>query len=105
MLVNGSNVVAVEVHQGSPSSSDLSFDLSLSGNRTSTGDTQAPTPPGGVTATAVGSSQIDLGWTASTDNGGGVVAGYNIYRDGGGTPIATVTGTSYSDTGLTAGSQ
>ncbi len=64
-------------------------------------DTQAPNVPGGLTAVAVSTSQIDLSWTASTDNGGGSVAGYNIYRDGASTPINTVTGTSYSDTGLT----
>ncbi|MGE5599381.1 MAG: discoidin domain-containing protein, partial [Bacteroidota bacterium] len=59
-------------------------------------DTQAPTVPTNLTATAVSSSQIDLSWTASTDNVG--VTGYRIYR--GGEAIATTAGTSYSDTGL-----
>lgn len=59
-------------------------------------DTEAPSIPTGHTATAISSSQIDLSWTASTDNVG--VAGYNIYR--GGVPIGTSTTTSYSDTGL-----
>ncbi len=31
MLVNGTNIIAVEVHQATPSSSDLSFDLELKG--------------------------------------------------------------------------
>jgi hypothetical protein len=61
-------------------------------------DTEAPSTPTGLTATAVSSSQIDLNWTASTDNVG--VAGYNIYRDG--VPIDTSTTTSYSDTGLSS---
>ena len=53
--------------------------------------------PTNLTATAVSSSQINLSWTASTDNVG--VTGYQIYR--GGTLLTTVAGTSYSNTGLT----
>ena len=67
------------------------------------GDTTPPTAPTSLTATAVDSSQIDLAWTASTDNIG--VTGYKVYRDGGTTAVATVrTGTSYADTGLAANS-
>ena len=65
-----------------------------------TPDATPPSTPANLTATAVSSSQIDLSWDASTDNI--AVTGYNIYRDGGGTPIATVTGTTYQDTGLSA---
>jgi len=61
-------------------------------------DTTAPSVPTGVTATAVSTSQINLGWTASTDNVG--VTGYKIFRDG--TQIATTAGTTYQNTGLTA---
>src|SRR5205823_4437175 len=46
----------------------------------------------------VSSSQINLSWTASTDNVG--VTGYQIFR--GGIQIATATTTTYSDVGLTA---
>ena len=46
--------------------------------------------------TAVSSAQINLSWTTSTDNVG--VTGYKVYR--GGTQIATTTGTTYSNTGL-----
>src|SRR4029079_13292653 len=45
---------------------------------------------------AASSSQINLSWTASTDNVG--VSGYRIYR--GGTLIGTSGSPSYSDTGL-----
>lgn len=41
-------------------------------------DSQAPIIPGNLTANPISSSQIDLSWTASTDNVG--VAGYRIYR-------------------------
>jgi uncharacterized repeat protein (TIGR03806 family) len=64
-------------------------------------DTTAPTVPGGVTATAQSGTQIQIAWQASTDSGTGV-AGYRIFRDGGSAAIATVTTTSYTDTGLAA---
>ncbi|WP_407660131.1 discoidin domain-containing protein [Hyalangium gracile] len=69
-------------------------------NWTGTGaaDTQAPSTPASLTATAVSSSQINLSWGASTDNVG--VAGYNVYR--GGTLVGAPGSNSYSDTGLTA---
>ena len=59
-------------------------------------DTQAPTVPTNLTATAISSSQINLSWTASTDNVG--VSGYRVYR--GGVQIATTTATTYQNTGL-----
>ena len=65
-------------------------------------DTTPPSAPGNLTATTGGPTDIDLNWTASTDDVG--VAGYRIYRDGGSTPIATVTGTTYSDLGLSPNS-
>jgi PKD repeat protein len=66
-------------------------------------DTTAPTVPGGLTATAVSSSQINVSWTASTDAVG--VTGYRVERcQGAGctsfVQVATPTGTSYSDPGL-----
>ncbi|HEX5090526.1 MAG TPA: LamG-like jellyroll fold domain-containing protein [Nocardioides sp.] len=67
-------------------------------------DTTAPSAPTGLTATAVGTTRIDLGWTASTDNVG--VTGYRLERCQGASctswaQVATPTTTSYSDTGLT----
>ena len=62
-------------------------------------DTASPSVPTGLIATAISSSQINLSWTASTDNIG--VTGYKVFRAG--TQIATVTsGTTYQNTGLTA---
>ena len=61
-------------------------------------DTSAPSIPTGLAGTAVSSSQINLTWTASTDNVG--VTGYKIFRNG--TQVGTSATTSYSDTGLTA---
>jgi chitodextrinase len=62
-------------------------------------DTQAPSAPTNLSATAVSQSQINLSWTASTDNVG--VTGYKIFR--GGTQVGTSSTTSYSDTSLSAG--
>jgi hypothetical protein len=46
---------------------------------------------------------ITLSWSAATDAVG--VAGYQVFRDGATTPIATVsTGTTFTDTGLAAAS-
>ncbi len=67
-------------------------------------DTQAPTAPTNLTATAVSTSQINLTWTAATDNVG--VVSYDVYR--GTAKIATVTSasaTSFGDTGLLANTQ
>ncbi|MFI9561382.1 glycosyl hydrolase family 18 protein [Nonomuraea endophytica] len=61
-------------------------------------DTQAPTVPGNVRSTGVTSNSVSLAWNASTDNVG--VTGYEIYR--GSTLVTTVTGTTHTDTGLTA---
>jgi chitodextrinase len=62
------------------------------------GDTSAPTAPTGLIATPVGTTRIDLGWNASTDNVG--VTGYVIRRNG--VQVGTRATTSFSDTGLSA---
>ena len=59
-------------------------------------DSLAPSVPTNLQAIPVSSSQINLSWTASTDNVG--VTGYRVYRDG--NLITTTAQTSYSDTGL-----
>jgi chitodextrinase len=68
-------------------------------------DTTAPSVPSNVSGTAASSSQINLAWTASTDNVG--VTGYFIERCQGSScssfaQIATSTAVAYSNTGLTA---
>jgi chitodextrinase len=69
-------------------------------------DTQPPTAPGPLAATAVSSARIDLSWSAATDNVG--VTGYLVERCQGAscssfTQISSLAGTvtTYSDTGLT----
>ncbi|MGB6496515.1 MAG: Ig-like domain-containing protein, partial [Candidatus Acidiferrum sp.] len=79
-------------------SNNSTTSVSISVTVSNTTDTTPPSVPTGLTATAVSSSQINLSWTASTDNVG--VTGYNVYRNG--SKIGTSTTTSYSDSGLTA---
>jgi chitodextrinase len=67
---------------------------------TTLADTQAPGVPTGLTATAVSGTQVNLAWNASTDNVG--VTGYYVYLND--QPLATTASTSFSHTGLTAGS-
>jgi Right handed beta helix region len=62
-------------------------------------DTMPPSVPQGLTATVVSNSQINLSWQASTDDVG--VVQYDVLRPT--TEVASVTGTSYSDTGLAPG--
>ncbi|HSX33757.1 MAG TPA: hypothetical protein VLF91_05480 [Candidatus Saccharimonadales bacterium] len=61
-----------------------------------TPDVTPPSVPVGLAASAISSSQINVSWAASSDNL--AVAGYKLYR--GGALVATISGTSYSDTGL-----
>jgi PKD repeat protein len=62
-----------------------------------TADTTPPTVPTNLTATAVSTVQINLTWSAATDNVG--VTGYKIFRNG--VEIATTTSTYYNDCYLT----
>jgi spore germination protein YaaH len=100
LLVSGANVVAVEIHQYNASSSDISFDLKLTGTFT------AVAAPSGLTAGAISSSQIALSWTDNSSN----ETGFSIDRCPGSgctsfVAIATVgtNVTSYGDAGLAAG--
>jgi chitodextrinase len=62
-------------------------------------DTQAPSVPANLTASASSATQVDLSWSASTDNVG--VTGYEVYRNG--IPLTTKAGTSHSDTPVNPG--
>ncbi|WP_306610744.1 glycoside hydrolase family 6 protein [Streptomyces lunaelactis] len=65
-------------------------------------DTTAPSVPGGLNTTGKTTSSVTLSWTASSDNtGGSGIAGYQVFRNG--VQVATPTGTTYTDTGLSAG--
>jgi hypothetical protein len=69
-------------------------------------DTQSPSAPSSLRATAASSTRIDLTWTASTDNVG--VTGYQVERcPGSGCTnfafVSSTAATTFSDTGLISG--
>ncbi|MFG3103328.1 glycosyl hydrolase family 18 protein [Streptomyces sp. NPDC048182] len=63
-----------------------------------TGDS-APSAPGTPTASDITDISVKLSWSAATDDKG--VKNYDVLRDG--AKVATVTGTTYTNTGLTKG--
>ncbi|MET9409598.1 glycoside hydrolase family 18 chitinase [Streptomyces sp. NPDC002935] len=82
---------------GSPSNCTLNGG-SCDGGTTVPGD-NPPTAPGTPTASSIADTSVKLSWSAATDDKG--VKNYDVLR--GGSKVATVTTTSYTDTGLTAG--
>ncbi|ROO86974.1 carbohydrate binding protein with CBM6 domain [Actinocorallia herbida] len=62
-------------------------------------DTVAPSAPTGLAASATTSGSTALTWNAATDNVG--VTSYQVLRNG--TAVGTTATTSYTDTGLSAG--
>ena len=85
------------------SAGNLSAYSNIASATTQSPDTEPPSAPGTLTATAVSGTQVNLSWGAATDNVG--VVGYRLERcQGAGctelTRIANPTGTTYSDTGL-----
>ncbi|MGJ5753336.1 chitinase (glycosyl hydrolase family 18) [Streptomyces puniciscabiei] len=81
---------------GSPSNCKLNGD-SCDGT-TVPGDA-APSAPGTPTASNITDTSVKLSWGAATDDKG--VKNYDVLRDG--KVVGTVTTTSYTDSGLTAG--
>ena len=90
-----SYVLAVDAFDAAGNKSN---ETSLTTSTAPCADTQAPTAPTGLTATFVSASEIDLSWTASTDNVG--VTAYRVLR--GGTQIGAPVTTTYTDSPLTA---
>jgi len=62
-------------------------------------DTTPPTAPSALAATPVSSTQINLSWTAATDNVG--VAGYRVFRNG--AEAGTTAALAYQDSGRAPG--
>ncbi|WP_199545915.1 glycoside hydrolase family 18 chitinase [Streptomyces sp. N35] len=82
---------------GSPSNCKLNG-ASCDGGPTVPGD-NPPSAPGTPTASDITNTSVKLSWSAATDDKG--IKNYDVLR--GGSVVATVTGTSYTNTGLSAG--
>jgi glucose/arabinose dehydrogenase/chitodextrinase len=81
------------------------FSTIASATTPASGDTIPPSAPSGLTASAVSATQVNLAWTAATDNVG--VTGYRVERCQGAScinfaQVAAPTGTSFNDTGAAA---
>nr|WP_294934671.1 fibronectin type III domain-containing protein [uncultured Flavobacterium sp.] len=86
-------------HKGTTlSGNSQNYSLVVTGIATAVADTTAPSAPTNLAASGTTQTSTNLSWTASTDNVG--VTGYDVYR--GTTLVTTVTGTTYTATGLTA---
>jgi len=82
---------------------DLKWDISQ-GNVVIATST-VPSAPQNLQAT-VGNAQVSLSWSAPSSNGGTTITGYKVFRgtsSGGESYLITVTGLSYTNTGLTNG--
>jgi len=115
--INGVEVVTATDSTYSTGNPGMGFFLVAAGAGTNTNfgfskftasdeiDTTAPSVPTNLIANTVSSSQINLSWTASTDNVG--VTGYRVESCSGSSctnfaQIGTPSGTTFSNTGLTA---
>lgn len=63
-------------------------------------DVTPPSVPNNFSAAAVSATQVNLAWTASTDDVG--VAGYTVYRDGAALTSLAASSLSFSDTSVSA---
>ncbi|MCG8550898.1 MAG: choice-of-anchor J domain-containing protein, partial [Desulfobacterales bacterium] len=107
LLTDGSNTIAVEVHQASAASSDVSFDMVLYGVTSNAGGT-APLAPATLADTGLGTATVNLGWLDNADD----EVGFELWRKAGSdgawgileAALAADTGT-YEDTMLSEGTE
>jgi hypothetical protein len=98
LLHNGTNTVAVEVHQMRAGSARGWFDLEVS-TFGAGGEANAPTAP--VLSGVGNNPDVDLSWTPATDDT--AVAGYVVARDGSTVAVVDPTLSTWSDTAVDAG--
>ena len=92
----------VEIGDVSAKTFTANFDDVVVTNGSANSDTDPPTVPGQPTGTSSSPGAVAIQWTASQDASPPIT--YRIYRDHVGTPIATTSTTSFTETGLVSGS-
>jgi chitodextrinase len=97
LVCGASYVLGVEAYDGAGNRSPRSTLTAATASCTT--DTQAPTVPTGLTASAPTATSVTISWNASTDNVG--VVGYGRYLNG--SLSSTATGTTFTFTGLACG--
>ena len=90
-VTNGSHSISVKAYDAAGNTGADSRTVNVAN-----GDTQAPSVPTGLKATADAANKVTVSWNASTDNV--AVIGYTVLRNG--TPISTSATGSYVDTGV-----
>ena len=71
---------------------------SPSASATTLAETTPPSVPTNLSGYAASGTVVNLTWGASTDTGGSGLAGYEIFRNNGASPLGTSSVASYSDT-------
>lgn len=79
-LAAGANTLRVQHDASDASSADLDRLILTRAAAPTTPDTQAPTPPSGLSLSGLGCQSATLSWQAASDNVG--VSYYDIYHDG-----------------------
>jgi len=97
---NGSHSVYVRAYDAAGNYSTTALAALMVSNGGGSTDTTPPSSPSNLTGVASSPTQVNLTWNASTDNS--AVTGYSVYRNG--SKLATVTGTSWSDSAVVAAS-
>jgi glucose/arabinose dehydrogenase len=100
LMKDGTSGDNLAVGWAKPGQSTSSPSEVIPGNRltTTAPDTQVPTAPTNLAASAITQNSFTLSWTAATDNIG--VTGYDVYQNGVKINVANITATSYNVTGL-----
>lgn len=93
VTVNGTHVTVAPTDSQGDQFDVQSYDFSAGS------DSLAPTVPGKLSASAAGGTQINLNWSASSDDT--AVRGYDVYRNGMLISTTQAPTLSYSDTALT----
>ncbi|MDI6820666.1 MAG: Ig-like domain-containing protein [Patescibacteria group bacterium] len=90
-------LIAIAKDAAGNQTTSVAVNITVSNTIISPPDITSPSVPMNLTVTPISQAQLNLSWTASTDNVG--VTGYKIFR--GEVQVGTSVGTTYSNTGLT----